>query len=142
MERIVGFEIKSLDNMITRKILADTKLTGKEMLSPVQIKILRYLFLNKDHDVYQRDIEKNFLVRRSTASGILRTMEKRGLIKRIGSDTDLRVKKVILSSECINRIDELEARTISFQDKLCSGITDEELILFFRIIDKMKDNLS
>ena len=76
MRRVVGFEIKSLDNMMTRNIILNAKTVGEESLTPVQIRIMRYLFMNRDKEIYQRDIEKNFLVRRSTASGILKTMEK------------------------------------------------------------------
>ena len=42
---------------------------------------MRYLFINMDKEIYQKDIEKNFVVRRSTASGILDTMEKNGMKK-------------------------------------------------------------
>lgn len=37
---------------------------------------MRYLFKNQDKEIYQKDIENNFVVRRSTAFGILDTMKK------------------------------------------------------------------
>ena len=82
MRRIVGYEIKTLENLITRKILAIAKEEGYPALTTVQIRIMRYLFLNKDKEIYQKDIEKNFVVRRSTASGIIDTMVKNGMIVR------------------------------------------------------------
>ena len=142
MRRVVGFEIKSLDNMMTRTILLDAKTVGEVSLTPVQIRIMRYLFMNRDKEIYQRDIEKNFLVRRSTASGILKTMEKNGMIERVSSDIDKRVNRIVITDKYIHRIDELEERINTFQDKLCEGISDRDLNTFFKVIDKMKKNLS
>ena len=81
MRRIVGYEVKTLENLITRKILLTAKEVGYPALTTVQIRIMRYLFLNKDKEIHQKDIEKNFVVRRSTASGIIDTMEKNGMKK-------------------------------------------------------------
>ena len=36
-----------------------------------------YLASNRDKDIFQKDIEYNFSIRRSTVSGILQLMEKR-----------------------------------------------------------------
>ena len=58
MRRTVGHEIKLLDNMITRKILCDAKEEEGRVLTPVQIRIINYLYENRDKDVYQRDVEK------------------------------------------------------------------------------------
>ena len=142
MRRVVGFEIKSLDNMMTRNIILNARTVGEESLTPVQIRIMRYLFMNRDKEIYQRDIEKNFLVRRSTASGILKTMEKNGMIERVSSDIDKRVNRIVITDKYIHRIDELEERINTFQDKLCEGISDRDLNTFFKVIDKMKKNLS
>lgn len=142
MRRIVGYEIKTLENLITRKILKTAKEAGYPALTTVQIRIMRYLFMNKDKEVYQRDIEKNFVVRRSTASGIIDTMEKNGMLERVNSDLDLRSKRIVLTDKYIGQIELLEKMIEKFQDELLLGISDNELNTFFSVIDKMKDNLS
>lgn len=76
MRRIVGYEIKILENLITREIIATTKSEWYPALTTVQIRVMRYLFKNQDKEIYQKDIENNFVVRRSTAFGILDTMKK------------------------------------------------------------------
>jgi len=141
MRRIVGYEIKTLENLITRKILATAKDEGYPALTTVQIRIMRYLFINRDKEIYQRDIEKNFVVRRSTASGIIDTMEKNGMLKRVNSDLDLRSKRIILTDKYIGEMDLLEMLINKFQDDLLDGISDSELNTFFSVIDKMKENL-
>lgn len=142
MRRIVGYEIKTLDNLITRKIVATAKKAGYETLTTVQIRIMRYLFMNRGKEIYQKDIEKNFVVRRSTASGIINTMEKNGMIKRESSTLDLRVKKIVLTKKYMDRINFLEKMVDEFQNKLLDGISDSELNMFFSVVDKMKENLN
>jgi len=141
LRRIVGYEIKTLENLITREILAVAKEEGYPALTTVQIRIMRYLFMNKDKEIYQRDIEKNFVVRRSTASGIIDTMVKNGMLKREESSLDLRFKRIVLTDKYIDQMDLLENLIEKFQLKLTEGISDVELNTFFSVIDKMKDNL-
>lgn len=141
MRRIVGYEIKTLENLITRRILAVAKEEGYPALTTVQIRIMRYLFLNKDKEIYQKDIEKNFVVRRSTASGIIDTMVKNGMLKREDSTLDLRVKRIVLTEKYLGQMDLLEKLIDKFQSNLTEGISDAELNTFFSVIDKMKDNL-
>lgn len=142
MRRIVGYEIKTLENLITRKILAIAKEEGYPALTTVQIRIMRYLFLNKDKEIYQKDIEKNFVVRRSTASGIIDTMVKNGMIVREDSTLDLRVRRIILTDKYLNQMELLENLIDKFQADLTDGISDVELNTFFSVIDKMKKNLN
>lgn len=141
MRRIVGYEIKTLDNLMTRKIVKTAKNLGYESLTTVQIRIMRYLFMNRDKEIYQKDIEKNFVVRRSTASGIINTMEKNGMVKREDSTLDLRVKRIVLTNKYIDRIGFLENMISEFQSELLDGISDSDLNTFFSVIDKMKKNL-
>ena len=141
MRRIVGYEIKTLENLITRKILLTAKDAGYPALTTVQIRIMRYLFLNKDKEIYQKDIEKNFVVRRSTASGIIDTMEKNGMLERVSTDLDLRSKRIVITEKYAGKMELLEELINKFQDSLLEGVTDSELNTFFSVIDKMKENL-
>ena len=108
MERKVAFEIKRLDNLINRKILKYLKKENIKNISHVQAEILRYLYVNRDNTVYQSDIEKEADIRRSTVSGILKTMEKNGLIKRIDSKKDTRKKEVTLTNLSVKRHNEMK----------------------------------
>jgi DNA-binding MarR family transcriptional regulator len=141
MRRIVGYEIKTLENLITRKILLTAKDAGYPALTTVQIRIMRYLFLNKDKEIYQKDIEKNFVVRRSTASGIIDTMEKNGMLERVNTDLDLRSKRIVITEKYAGKMELLEELINKFQDELLDGVSDSELNTFFSVIDKMKENL-
>ena len=114
MERKVAFEVKRLDNLINRKILKYLKKENIKNISHVQAEILRYLYVNRCNTIYQSDIEKEVDIRRSTVSGILKTMEKNGLIKRIDSKKDTRKKEVTLTNLSVKRHNEMDTKVKKF----------------------------
>ena len=140
MRRKIPFEIKILDNMLNRKICENVKKEGISNVSHVQADILSYLYRNKDRIIYQNEVEKKIGVRRSTISGILKTMEKNGLIIRNDSSEDARKKEVSLTLKSIKKHDDLEKKVEIFEKELLKGISYEEKEIFFKVIDKLKDN--
>ncbi len=144
MKKSIGFEIKTVSNMLARKILQDSKLKNGFAISHVQIKIVHYLAENfrKKKIVYQRDIEKALSVRRSTVSGILQTMEKNNFIKRIPVKEDARLKQIVLTDKAKKIAKEMKKKANSFDYLLSNGISYEELTIFFKVIDKIKENIS
>ena len=136
------FEIKVLDNMINRKIINRTKKANIPYgLSPVQLKILHYLFLHTKDTVYQRDIEKIIESRRSTTSGILHTMENNNLIKKIDCTTDARTKQIVLTEYSTELSKKIIKDKNKFETLIKDVLTKEELELFFKVTDKIKNNI-
>lgn len=142
MEQQVLFEIKQLQNSIVRTICNDMK--KHNIASPptlIQVKITEYLIQNQDRDIYQKELEAVFKLRRSTISGILQTMEKRNIIKRIGSQNDARTKRIILTSDALKRHKEVFEYLERLEQQLIKDIKEEELELFYQVINKMKCNI-
>lgn len=138
----IALEIKCMDNMINRHIINKAKnLKMTFTLTPVQFKILHYLFKNEEKIIYQSDIEKLIESRRSTTSGILNTMEKNNLIKRIESKQDARKKQIILTSYCKGYYNKMLKQRHIFEEKLKENITNEELETFFKVTEKIKSNI-
>ena len=61
--------------------------------------IISYLCENEDKNIFQRDIEREFDLSRSTVSTILKELEKEGLIERKSVIIDVRLKKVVSDDE-------------------------------------------
>lgn len=127
-------KIKELDILIGRNII-------KEKMPPTQMAIIGYLVNHKSEVVYQSDLEKVFQFRRSTLSGILDTMEKRELIKRVSSNSDGRKKQIVLTEKTICRYLSIKKRIDIFSNKMVNGIDLKELNIFYSVIDKMKNNI-
>lgn len=127
--------------MIGRQIINYTRQATPFGLSPVQLKILHYLCIHYGDIIYQRDIEKIIESRRSTTSGILDTMEKNNLIKRISSEIDARSKQVILTDYSYELAKTMLKQKEHFDRILEKTITPEELEIFFKVTNKIKNNI-
>ena len=140
MMRKIGFEIRVMNNLLKRDF-ESTHTPDIDCSTGVHGLAIGYLYKNRDNDIFQRDFEAHFSIRRSTATRILQLMEKNGLIYRVSVENDARLKKIVLTDKAveihkaiIHDIDEREKRLIK-------GISDEELNTFFSVIDKIKANL-
>ncbi|WP_337101838.1 MarR family winged helix-turn-helix transcriptional regulator [Paenibacillus sp. YIM B09110] len=131
----ISFEIKILANMIKRK-LDD----GEKGLTGMQGWVIGYLRSNADRAVFQRDLERDFNIRRATVTGVLQLMERDGLIVREAVEHDARLKKITLTPKAITLHEQVIRRFNAFEIDLRSGLTEEEIATFFTISEKLKKN--
>lgn len=103
--------------------------------------ILRYLYENREQATFQKDIEKTFSIGRSTVTNIIQILEKKGYVKREFVEHDARLKKVILTEKGKESHESIEALISRLDVMLEDGIEEEELALFFKVTDKIKENL-
>lgn len=142
-ERQIGFELKAINNMIRRKLDIRFAEAGLEEISGMQGSLLGFLDRNsQERDIFQRDLEKNFNIRRSTATVMLQNLEQKGYIVRESVDSDARMKRIVLTDKAreVNR--GVRKQIDAFHEELERGITPEEKELFLQITDKIKKNLA
>ena len=137
----IGLAIRKLSILIKRDIEKSKIKLGIDTLKGVNGWAINYFNENRDKNIFQKDFEEKFSIRRSTASNILKNMEQKGLIKRIAVENDARLKKIVLTETAIdlnNKINEdIKLREI----KMRKDIDQKELEIFFKVIDKISDNL-
>jgi len=137
-------QIKKLSNLMTRYI-THNKFDLKDFrLSRSQSLVLSYIDSQTEENkpVYQKDIEKHFLIRRSTATECLKKLESLGLIKRTQEKTDARLKRISLTTKAKKRIEILKGYIGGIESEISKGITNQELLTLLSIITKMQSNLS
>lgn len=100
-----------------------------------------YFYHNRDRDIFQRDFEKQCDVRRSSATEMLKRMEKNGMIRRVGVDYDARLKKIVLTEKAIEIQKTLEDKFEQLEKKLSKDISAEELETFFTVLSKIRNNI-
>ena len=140
-EEKIGFEIRRLDHMLGRNMQAHVRAAGIDEVTLMHGWIIRYLYTNQDKDVFQKDIEQYFSIGRSTVTNIIQLMERKGYIARESVEHDARLKKVVLTEKGIRNQEMLEDLVESLDTRLVDGITDEELYVFYSVIEKLKRNL-
>ena len=139
-ERQLGFEIRTLNNCVKRFVLSTKPIEFQESTG-VHGWAIRYFYENRENDVFQRDFEARFSIRRSTATNMLKLMEKNGLITRESVSYDARLKKIVLTQKAIDIHKNATKNIKMIESKLKQGITQEELCAFYSVVDKIKANL-
>ena len=141
-DRYVGIELSKVNNIMKRNFRkfaeiddSNDELTGKNGW------IIGYIAENKDKEIFQKDIENQFVIRRSTVSGILKLMEKKGYIIREGVSYDARLKKLTLTEKSWDFVSKTMEKVDENEEKLRNGLSVEELDSFFRTLEKIKQNL-
>lgn len=139
--RDIGFEFRRINNLIRRDI-ERSKINGEiDTSSFVHGWAIRYLYDNREKEIFQKDIEKEFSIRRSTASNILKLMEKNGLIERISVPYDARLKKLTLTKKAVEIHEKVLINIRKREEKIRKNLTDEEIKTFFAITEKIAKSL-
>ena len=137
----LGKAIHELDNLIFRNMLAQGRKYGYDQVTVMNGWIVKYLVLNQDKDIFQKDIEKEFGITKSTVAGIIKLMEKKGFIERISVPRDARLKKLVLTDKGREYEDKMGTQFRLDEQMYRENITDEELCIFIRVLNKIKQNV-
>lgn len=139
---LIGHEVKTLSNLIKRHIDASAANSVRKDLTGMQTWIIRYIYERQNkEEVFQRDIEKQFQIRRSTATEILQLMEKHKLIERYPVEYDARLKKIVLTEQAEKVHLLIKQDIIETETRMRKDISKEDLNTFFRVIRKIQSNM-
>lgn len=136
----ISFQLHNLSHLLKRRM--EHSLTCCHIDDTVSRNngwILGYLAHHPDQNVFQKDIENAFCVRRSTVSKVIRLMETKGLIRRESVPNDARLKKLVLTPDGMELHKAIEQQILNTENLLRQSITDEELEIFSRIMDKFRN---
>lgn len=134
-----GFLVRELGNAMRKKREQDDSNMDCGNLTMMQKWVLGYLVHHTDHDIYQKELEENLNIGKSTLSEILHTMEKDGLVERVPSG---RCKKIVMTEKSA-QIDKMITKQIKkTEEKLREGISDKDMEQFICTIRKMIENIN
>ena len=137
----IGKLIHELDNILYRNMLAIGKRYDYDQLTVMNGWILHYLSMNEGKEVFQKDIENEFGITRSTVTGIIKLMEQKGFITRISVPKDARLKQLVLTDMGRKYEEQMGSQMRQNNLQLQKNITEEEMETFLRVIDKIKQNV-
>ena len=107
-----------------------------------QLSTIGFLYFSQQGDVYQKDIESFFKLRRSTVSSQLDTLEKKGLIQRVPVSHDARLKKLVLTEEGLRISGQVLLVLEQMNDFMIQGLSQEETVVLTNLLRKIEQNLS
>lgn len=139
----VGMEVKAMSNLFKRQLDRRGCRPPEDAPTGVQGMVLHFIIdAQGKTDVFQRDVEATFSMRRPTATGMLQLMEKNGFIRREAVDYDARLKRLVPTEKALRFHAEITRRLREVEALAVRGLTAEEIDQFFRLADKIKQNLS
>ena len=86
-------------------------------------------------------METQFNIRRSTATEILKAMERKDLIRREPLSEDKRAKRIILTEKGRRICEENRQRIQQIEDKLLQGFQEEEIRQLRQFLARMQKNM-
>ena len=141
MKRKLGFEIGRTSRLIKRVLDNNSQKEYIDKVTGTHGFALGFLHRNKDRDIFQKDFEKEFDIRRSTASHILSLMEENGMITRESVPYDARLKKIVLTKKALNIQTEVMCFFDNLEKEFEKDISEEELQIFYSVLDKINSNI-
>lgn len=142
MEKIhVGKLIHILSHQMKRQCYADAIDCGG--LTAMQKHVLCFILLKSmKEEVLQRDIEEEYNIRRSTATGLLKLLEKNGFIIRESVERDARIKRIVPTAKAETLREAIRKDIVRMENLLHQGISEEEYVQCVGTLQKMLDNIS
>lgn len=137
----IGFQIRTLSHLVKRTVEQVAFAEQDDHPTGVQGWILGYLYENQGREIFQRDIQEHFSIRRSTVTGILQLMERNGLITRSSVERDARLKKLELTPRGVELHERVERSIRQVEDRLSQCLTPEEKATFLTICEKIRAHL-
>ena len=134
----VGFMFKQINNIYEKEF--NNLLRGIGITSS-QCAVLDYLLGSSKEFMNQKDIEKEFGLRPSTATELLKTLESRKMIQRVSSEEDGRYKKIQFTEAAEDIRLALQQEIQKTEGLLVEGISQEDLNTFMKVAEKMLENL-
>lgn len=140
MEKTIGFELRSTSNQLKRHINSLPTFQQNDLRGGCGY-VLGFLYLHRNEDVFQKDIEEEIGIRKSSVTSLINTLEKNGLISREQTKSDGRYKKVVLTSKGVEVHEEVMKELNRTEQILKSDLSEEDIEKFFELLDKIKANI-
>ena len=138
----IGHRLKTVNNLMKRSM---DKFFGHkpDRATLMHTWIIGFLQDREDQgkDTFQKDIEIEFSINRSTTSEMLKLMCKKGMIERIPVSHDARLKKIVLTDQSREFNHQMGNQMRMMHERLVEGLSQEEIETFIVLIDKLIDNI-
>ena len=139
MSKRIGTELREVQQLIKQRMEIER---GNDSinLTHVQVRLLFFLY-KSEKPIYQKDIEQYLKIRRSSATQMLNVLERDGYIVRQIAKHDARLKEIQVTDSTLLLIDVMEAHINKTEWMLRQNIDEDDLSVFFKVLDQLKENL-
>lgn len=113
-------------------------------ITSMQAMALSYIMEKTEQgiDVFQKDLTCFLFIRESSVASIVNNLERLGLVCRVSSAFDARCKCLVPSHSAWKLKNVINEKLIQYNEETYDGISDEDLLVYERVLAKMTDNSS
>lgn len=136
-------EIGKYIQIVSRQLKRNMDETlSKYNVTGVQSMVIGYIYKkSKNGEVFAKDIEEEFEMRKATVAGIIQLMESNGFIERKAKEGDCRLKSIVLTSKALE-IQAIVKKQVNIAEKnIVNEMTKEEQKQFLTLLKKASINL-
>ncbi|CEJ72424.1 MAG: MarR family winged helix-turn-helix transcriptional regulator [Paraclostridium sordellii] len=138
----LGLDISKINHIISRKMDASVINAIDDNLTISQAYVIDFISIEgKNKEIFQKDLEREFDLKRSSVSLMLNNMEKSDLIERVPVTEDARLKKIVLTEKSKKIYEKISIAIDSIENRLSEDITQEEIEVFQIVLEKIRNNL-
>ena len=134
----IGRSIYIMGNIMQRYFHAATE---EVSLSMVQRRILGFLLSQPEREIYQKDLEREFQLRKSTVTGILNGMEEKGFLRREIAVHDGRYKRIVPTEQAVSCYREVGEQIRQAENIMKKDIDREEMKICLKVLEQMIRNM-
>ncbi len=139
-DKYLGHKINRISRSIDRYF--DRKRCSKtECIPRSQGMMIGYIMDNQGQNIFQKDIEEELDIRRSSVTSVLKLMEKNGYIKRVSVSEDARLKKIVLTKRGLEIQRNVYASIIKIEESLRDELSEDEINIFISLVDKLSKKI-
>ena len=134
--RHLGGYLRAVSNAMAQNLQQNSEELG---LTSMQSMFLHHLWVRKEKMglvTYAKDLEDFFDIKHSTVSGILQRF-----VEFQASAADRRCKAVCMTQKSLDALEQIGARIQQTEQKLVSGMTEDEVQEFRRLLQLAANNL-
>ena len=137
----IGLHINKLSRIISRKVDAAVFNAIDDNITVSQAYVIDFITDNTDRDIFQKDLELEFGLKRSSVSLMLNNMEKSDLIKRVPVPEDARLKKIVLTEKAVEISKKISVAIDAVEGRIAESLGEEEVHLFLNMLKKIRTDI-
>ena len=137
----IGLHINKLSRIISRKVDAAVFNAIDDNITVSQAYVIDFITDNTDRNIFQKDLELEFGLKRSSVSLMLNNMEKSDLIKRVPVPEDARLKKIVLTEKAVEISKKISVAIDAVEGRIAESLGEEEVHLFLNMLKKIRTDI-
>ena len=112
-------------------------------LPSIQSRMLGYLYfqLQNGKQVFQKELEEEFRIRKSSVTSVIQMLEKKGLVRRAGVTGDARRKELMLTEQGIAVQETVMERLDALEGLVNEALSPKEKQIWLSCIRKIETRL-